>query len=88
MRIVPSIEELKRVLGPGGLVPAAALRPYGRDSWPQALGWSDSRRCSSRRRSGRLVLGDGFACAGVGGKSQGQDGHGDGAHGGSLGVRV
>lgn len=42
MRPSLSFEELKRVLGPGGVVPPSGLRPYGRDSWPQALGWSEA----------------------------------------------
>ncbi|MDD5304999.1 MAG: FAD-binding oxidoreductase [Elusimicrobia bacterium] len=38
-----SLDDLKRTLGPGGLVTGAGLRAYARDSWPQALGWSEAQ---------------------------------------------
>lgn len=37
------LDELRKVLGPGGIAAAADLRAYARDSWPQALGWSGAQ---------------------------------------------
>jgi len=35
------LDELYDALGAGGIVTGPGLRAYARDSWPQALGWSD-----------------------------------------------
>lgn len=37
------VDGLEKVLGMGGIVTGAGLRPYARDCWPQALGWSPAQ---------------------------------------------
>lgn len=36
------LDELYAQIGPGGIATGACLRSYARDSWPQALGWSEA----------------------------------------------
>lgn len=37
------LDDLEKTLGPGGIVTGPGLRAYARDSWPQALGWSEAQ---------------------------------------------